>query len=34
MELKLLNENTKIYPGDFIKYVCIKNEKKIGHGFL
>lgn len=34
MELTLLDENTKIFPGDFIKYKCIKNEKKIGHGFF
>lgn len=33
-KMELLNENTKIYPGDFIKYICIKDEKRIGHGFF
>lgn len=32
--MHLIDENTKIYPGDFIKYVCIKNQDKIGHAFF
>ena len=32
--MNLIKKDTKIYPGDFIKYVSIKNQEKIGYGFF
>ena len=32
--MKLINKDTKIYPGDFIKYIKINDNKHIGYGFF